>query len=52
MSFLTLIVKNLLRRPLRSLLTIVGIAVGIGAVVALTSLAWGFEDRRLASGIS
>jgi putative ABC transport system permease protein len=42
-SFLTLIVKNLLRRPLRSLLTIVGIAVGIGAVVALTSLAWGFE---------
>jgi putative ABC transport system permease protein len=43
MTFLTLILKNLLRRPLRSVLTIVGIAVGIGAVVALTSLAWGFE---------
>jgi putative ABC transport system permease protein len=43
MSFLTLIFKNLLRRPLRSVLTIVGIAVGIGAMVALTSLAWGFE---------
>jgi putative ABC transport system permease protein len=47
MSFFTLILKNLLRRPLRSVLTIVGIAVGIGAVVALTSLAWGFE-RSLA----
>jgi len=43
MSFLTLVLKNLLRRRLRSALTIVGIAVGIGAVVALTSLAWGFE---------
>lgn len=43
MSFLTLILKNLLRRRSRSLLTIIGIAIGIGAVVALTSLAWGFE---------
>lgn len=43
MNFLTLILKNLLRRPLRSVLTIIGIAVGIGAVVAMTSFAWGFE---------
>ena len=44
MSFLTLILKNLLRRPSRSLLTVIGIAIGIAAVVALTSLAWGFEQ--------
>ncbi|QIF00482.1 ABC transporter permease [Roseimicrobium sp. ORNL1] len=43
MAFLTLIFKNLLRRPSRSLLTLLGIAIGIAAVVALTSLAWGFE---------
>ncbi|MEQ1854708.1 MAG: ABC transporter permease [Chthoniobacteraceae bacterium] len=43
MSFLTLILKNLLRRRSRSLLTIIGISIGIAAVVALTSLAWGFE---------
>jgi putative ABC transport system permease protein len=41
--FLALVGKNLLRRPTRSLLTIAGIAIGIGAVVALASLAWGFE---------
>jgi putative ABC transport system permease protein len=43
MAFLTLIFKNLLRRPSRSLLTLLGISIGIAAVVALTSLAWGFE---------
>ena len=43
MIFLALVGKNLLRRPTRSLLTIAGIAIGIGAVVALASLAWGFE---------
>ncbi|MBE3133847.1 MAG: ABC transporter permease [Acidobacteria bacterium] len=43
MSLFSIVVKNLLRRPVRSLLTLVGIAIGIGAVVALTSLAWGFE---------
>jgi len=43
MSFFTLILKNLMRRRSRSLLTVIGIAIGIGAVVALTSLAWGFE---------
>ena len=43
MRFFTIICKNLLRRRTRSLLTIAGIAIGIGAVVALASLAWGFE---------
>src|ERR1017187_1987425 len=43
MLFVTLVCKNLLRRSTRSVLTIVGIAVGIAAVVALTSIAWGFE---------
>ncbi|MEY2540810.1 MAG: putative transport system permease protein [Verrucomicrobiota bacterium] len=43
MFFLTVVYKNLLRRLVRSLLTVVGIAVGVGAVVALTSIAWGFQ---------
>ena len=43
MNFLTLVGKNLLRRPTRSLLTMTGIAVGIAAVVALSSIAWGFQ---------
>jgi putative ABC transport system permease protein len=43
MTFFTIIWKNLLRRRTRSLLTMAGIAIGIGAVVALASLAWGFE---------
>jgi putative ABC transport system permease protein len=42
-SFLTVVLKNLLRRPARSILTLVGIAIGVAAVVALTSIAWGFE---------
>jgi putative ABC transport system permease protein len=43
MTLLSIVVKNLLRRPIRSALTLAGITIGIGAVVALTSLAWGFE---------
>ncbi len=43
MTFLTVAWKNLLRRPTRTLLTLGGISVGIAAVVALTSLARGFE---------
>ncbi len=43
MWFLTVIFKNLVRRKVRSLLTIVGIAVGVAAVVAMTAIAWGFE---------
>lgn len=43
MSFFTLVLKNLLQRRSRSVLAILGIAIAIGAVVALTSMAWGFE---------
>jgi putative ABC transport system permease protein len=43
MSLLTIVIKNLLHRPTRSLLTVVGISVGIAAVVALTGLARGFQ---------
>ncbi|MEQ1871038.1 MAG: ABC transporter permease [Vicinamibacterales bacterium] len=44
MRFPTLVLRNLLQRPTRSLLTIGGIAIGVAAVVALTGLAWGFES--------
>jgi len=43
MSMFSIVIRNLLRRPVRSVLTLVGITIGIGAVVALTSVAWGFE---------
>lgn len=43
MTFFTVAWKNLMRRPTRTLLTLAGIGVGIAAVVALTSLARGFE---------
>ncbi len=36
--------KNLLRRPIRTGLTVAGIGVGIGAVVALLGLAWGLQQ--------
>ena len=40
-----LVSKNLTRRPLRSFLAILGVAVGIGAVVGLISLARGFRKE-------
>lgn len=43
MWFITVIFKNLLRRRVRSLLTVVGISIGVAAVVAMTAIAWGFE---------
>lgn len=47
MRFSTLILRNLLRRPTRSLLTSFGLAIGIAAVVVLTAVAWGFERSFL-----
>jgi putative ABC transport system permease protein len=41
--FLTIILSNLRHRLHRSLLTVLGIAVGIGSVVTLVSVARGFE---------
>ncbi len=43
MSFFAMAMKNVLRRPARSFLTAMGVAIGIAAVVTLVSLAWGFE---------
>jgi putative ABC transport system permease protein len=47
MYFFTFLLKNLVRRPARSLLTIVGLAVAVGAVVALVGVATGFENDFL-----
>ena len=44
MWFGTLILKNLIRRPMRSALTIIAIAIAIGSVVSLVGVASGFED--------
>lgn len=43
MWFLTIVLKNAVRRPLRSVLTAVAIATAVGAVVALVGVASGFE---------
>src|SRR4051812_8185468 len=48
MRFSTLIARNLLRRGVRTLLTVVGLAIGIAAVVAMLGIAWGFEQSFLA----
>ena len=41
------IVKNLLRRPTRTFLTIVGLSVAVSAVVALVGVSYGFERSFL-----
>jgi putative ABC transport system permease protein len=43
MNFFSIVVRGLLRRPVRTGLTLVGISVGIGAVVALVGISRGFE---------
>jgi putative ABC transport system permease protein len=43
MRFSTMIARNLLRRGVRTALTVVGLAVGVSAVVSLLGIAWGFE---------
>ena len=42
MVLVQIVWKNLLRRKIRSVLTVIGIAVGIGAVVSLVSITGGF----------
>jgi len=44
MNFPTVIVRGLLRRPVRTGLTLVGISIGIAAVVALVGISRGFEQ--------
>lgn len=48
MRFTTLIARNLLRRGVRTVLTVVGLAIGIAAVVGMLGIAWGFERSFLA----
>lgn len=43
MSFFTVILRDLWRRPVRTGLTVLGIAIGIAAVVALVGMASGYE---------
>ncbi len=43
MTFITIVVRGLLRRPVRTGLTLVGISIGIAAVVALVGLSSGYE---------
>jgi putative ABC transport system permease protein len=50
MTFTQFTLKNLSRRPLRTVFTVMGIGLGIGAVVALLGLAWGLE-RSWADGL-
>jgi putative ABC transport system permease protein len=47
MWFTTFVLRNLMRRPLRSLLTAFAVAIAIGAVIALVGIANGFEQTFL-----
>ncbi len=47
MHFSTFILKNVLRRPVRSVLTCLGVALAVGAVVALVGISRGFEQSFL-----
>jgi putative ABC transport system permease protein len=44
MYFSTFLLKNLFRRPARTMLTITGLAVAVGAVVSLVGVSTGFKD--------
>src|SRR5579863_8913399 len=43
MRFLTFLLKNLLRRKVRTALTTIGVAVAVGTLVAMLGIADGFE---------
>ena len=49
MTFGSLVLRNLLRRPARTALTAAGVAIGVGLIVALLSLAAGV--RRTANDL-
>lgn len=48
MHFVTFIARNLRNRPVRTVLTVLGLAVGIGSVMLLNGVAAGFERSFLA----
>jgi putative ABC transport system permease protein len=47
MRFATMIARNVLRRRARSALTVIGLGIGVAAVVSLLGTAWGFERSFL-----
>ena len=49
MGFLTFIARNMLGRPARTALTVLGVGVGIAAMVILTGISWGFERSMAAA---
>jgi putative ABC transport system permease protein len=49
MRFLTFILKNIARRRFRSTFTIVGVAMAVGAVVALVGVSSGFQEAFVGS---
>ena len=48
MRFTTLVAKNVIHRPVRTVLTTVGLAVAISAVVILVGISWNFERSFMA----
>ena len=48
MRFITLVAKNVIHRPVRTVLTTVGLAVAISAVVILVGISWNFERSFMA----
>jgi putative ABC transport system permease protein len=47
MRFSTIVVKNAIQRPLRSILTTMAIAVAVGTVVSFVGISYGFERSFL-----
>jgi len=45
MTFFKIVRSGVVRRPIRSVLTAVGIAIGVGTGVAMAAIAWGFEHN-------
>lgn len=48
MGYLAFIARNLLGRPVRTALTVLGLAVAVAAVMLLMGISWGFERSFLA----
>jgi putative ABC transport system permease protein len=46
--FITLVAKNVVHRPVRTILTTVGLAVAISAVVILVGISWNFQQSFMA----
>jgi putative ABC transport system permease protein len=46
--FITLVAKNVIHRPVRTVLTTFGLAIAIAAVVILVGISWNFEQSFMA----